>query len=164
MSFVVAFQHRWASFNDPNRHIIRFREQLEPYEWQPQALDPELPYPNYWDDTDFMHHSIIGPVVMTVHDSGVLERGTYSRVPRATRWEAPGHILTDEQVGTASHKHRTTGRPCKGLGEDLCILRTWPDMQHPNPGFPLPGHVMVSPHFGPGTEAWREAGMDGNDW
>ena len=94
VSFVVAFQNRWSSFHEPNRTIIRFREELEPHEWQPHALDPELPYPNYWDDTDYMHHSIIGPVVMTVHDSFVLQHGTYSRVPRITQWEAPGHVLT----------------------------------------------------------------------
>ena len=155
VSFVVAFQNRWTSFRDPNRPIIRFQDLLEPYEWQPQALDPELPYPNYWDDTDYMHHSIIGPVVMTVHDSAVLQRGTYSRVPKITRWDAPGHILTDEQVGTSKRYHR---------GEEQKILRTWPHMQYPNPGFPLPGHVMVSPHFGPGSETWRDAGMEGFDW
>ena len=151
VSFVVAFQNRWASFQDPNRHIIRFREELEPYKALPQALDPELPYPNYWDDTDYMHHSIIGPVVMTVHESAVLQPGTYSRIPKITRWEAPGYILKDEQTQTMEYDGKT-------------FLRTSPNVRHPNPGFPLPGHVTVSPHFGPGSETWREAGMEGFDW
>ena len=151
VSFVVAFQNRWASFQDPNRWIIRFREELEPYRALPHALDPELPYPNYWDDTDYMHHSIIGAVVMTVHDSAVLQPGTYSRVPRVTKWEAPGHILTDEQTETVEYQGKT-------------FLRTWPNIRHPSPGFPLPGHVTVSPYFGPGSETWRDAGMEGFDW
>ena len=67
VSFVISLQNRWASFDDPNRWIIRFKDDLEAY-GQPWMLDPELPYPNYWDDTDYMQHRIIGPVVLTVHE------------------------------------------------------------------------------------------------
>ena len=88
-------------------------------------LDPELPYPNYWDDTDYMQHRIIGPVVLTVHEYRkkdsvipVLKPGNYSRVPSIAHWEAPGHILTDEQKRTIPREHfdsslakTPTGRP-----------------------------------------------------
>ena len=63
-------------------------------------IDEEAPHPNQWDDTDYMQHRIIGPVVLTVHKSPVLQPGTYSRIPRITHWEAPGHILTDKQIKT----------------------------------------------------------------
>ena len=33
-------------------------------------------------------------------------------------------------------------------------------MFRPNAGFPLPGHVMATPQFGPGTETWKEYGME----
>ena len=33
-------------------------------------------------------------------------------------------------------------------------------MFRPNAGFPLPGHVMATPLFGPGTETWKEYGME----
>ena len=148
VSFVISLQNRWTSFDDPDRWIVRFGEDLELYiapahhvdrgqgkgpsyipdYWNPRhprlrpgANDPGaideiqidqtahrlvsptrqdtgLTYPNYWDDTDYMQHRIIGPVVLTVHQSPVLQLGTYSRIPRISRWEAPGHILTEEQV------------------------------------------------------------------
>ena len=65
---MISLQNRWASFDDPNRWIIRFKDNL--YRTKPWELDPELPYPNYWDDTGYMQHRIIGPVVLTVHEWG----------------------------------------------------------------------------------------------
>ena len=110
VSFVISLQNRWASFDDPNRWIIRFKDDLEIY-FQPWILDPELPYPNYWDDSDYMQHRIIGPVVLTVHEYQkkdhvipVLKPGNYSRIPSIAHWEAPGHILTDEQKRTTERK------------------------------------------------------------
>ena len=160
VSFVISLQNRWASFDDPNRWIIRFKDNL--YRTKPWELDPELPYPNYWDDTGYMQHRIIGPVVLTVHGKGgkmsVLSPGNYSRVPSTTHWEAPGHILTDEQkrifdVGKAF------GQESKQMA-----LEVWPNLNTPNAGFPLPGHVLTGPDQGPGTEAWKKYGMEGYDW
>ena len=133
----MSLQNRWTSFDDPDRWIVRFGEDLELYLTPPhhvdrgqgkgpsyipdywndndleqsrykpikQAIDwlaytpnTELTYPNYWDDTDYMQHRIIGPVLLTVHESSVLQPGAYSRIPRISQWEAPGHILTEEQV------------------------------------------------------------------
>ena len=169
VSFVMSLQNRWASFDDPNRWIIRFKDDLDLYRSPPWKLDPELPYPNYWDDTDYMQHRIIGPVVLTIHEYRkkddvipILKPGTYSRVPRIAHWEAPGHIGTDEQMLTITREH---------LAGNLRIenpkgpaLRVWPDLEAPNAGFPLPGHVLTGPDQGPGTEAWRKRGMEGHDW
>ena len=181
VSFVISLQHRWESFQDPNRWIIRFRGDLESY-WPPNHLYSEdseifisgklnelekrlsgagMPYPNYWHHTDYMQHRIIGPVVMTVHGDGdVLAEGTYSRVPRITHWEAPGHILTEEQVMKVD-RGLTTGRRSIFSGD---VIRLYPDLGAPNAGWPLPGHVMTGPRQGPGTEVWREYGMEGYDW
>ena len=165
VSFVISLQNRWASFDDPNRWIIRFKDEL--YFTKPWELDPELPYPNYWDDTGYMQHRIIGPVVLTVHEYGtkgweipVLKPGNYSGVPSITHWEAPGHILTDEQKRT--FKRGSLYSSVKN--PDGPALRVWPDMMTPNAGFPLPGHVLTGPVQGPGTEAWKKYGMEGYDW
>ena len=119
-----------------------------------------MPYPNYWHHTDYMQHRIIGPVVLTVHRSRVLQEGTYSRVPRITQWEAPGHILTDQQALKAD-RGLTTNRRAIYSGDAHLF---YPDLSTPNAGWPLPGHVMVGPQQGPGTDVWREYGMEGYDW
>ncbi len=44
-------------------------------------------------------------------------------------------------------------------------LQLLPLALYPNPGYPLPGHVMTSPGTSPGTPRWLKLGMDGNpDW
>ena len=175
VSFVISLQNRWASFDDPNRWIIRFKDNL--YRTKPWKLDPELPYPNYWDDTGYMQHRIIGPVVLTVHEWGegmgvtarsndkkrkraipVLLPGNYSRVPSTAHWEAPGHILTDEQKRIFD-VNKAFGGEFKQIA-----LEVWPNLRTPNAGFPLPGHVLTGPKQGPGTEAWKKYGMEGYDW
>ena len=163
VSFVISLQNRWESFDDPNRWIIRFKDEL--YYTKPWELDPELPYPNYWDDTGYMQHRIIGPVVLTVHEykTGkraipVLLPGNYSRAPSTTHWEAPGHILTDKQKRTFETEVWSLSHP------DQQALRAWPDLETPNAGFPLPGHVLTGPQQGPGTDTWKKYGMEGCDW
>ena len=177
VSFVMSVQHRWDSFQDPNRWIIRFRESMELHR-PPYRLSPEespaskgLPYPNYWHHTDFMQHRIIGPVVLTVHEydsrtgyvlTPTLRPGTYSRVPNITHWEAPGHILTEEQLVKTRRKNITA--PASVENPEELEVQLWPSLRTPNAGFPLPGHVMAGPKQGPGTEAWRKYGMEGYDW
>ena len=200
VSFVMSLQNRWTSFDDPDRWIVRFGEDLELYLAPPhhvdrgqgkgpsyipdywndndleqsrykpikQAIDSlaytpntELTYPNYWDDTDYMQHRIIGPVLLTVHKSPVLQPGTYSRIPRISQWEAPGHILTEEQVQKIPLKNvAPEGFPLPDDGHEQNIFEVWPNTFRPNAGFPLPGHVMANPHFGPGTETWKKYGME----
>ena len=188
VSFVISLQQRWDSFQDPNRWIIRFREDMESY-WPPHHLYSEdsgthiseslrgvewqlsgagMPYPNYWHHTDYMQHRIIGPVVLTVHSSAVLEPGTYSRVPRITHWEAPGHILTEQQIMRVKQTY-PIGRDSIYLNKETVeydkeVHRFYPDLGAPNAGWPLPGHVMTGPRQGPGTDVWREYGMEGYDW
>ena len=214
VSFVMSLQNRWTSFDDPDRWIVRFGEDLEMYMAPPHHVDrgqgkgpsyipdfwkdpsniPDhwkereremeqstryeriklakdrlgytqdtgLTYPDYWDDTDYMQHRIIGPVLLTVHESPVLQPGTYSRIPRISQWEAPGHILTEEQV---QKNFIRNVMPSKldgfiKLEEEETILKVWPNTRQPNTGFPLPGHVMATPQFGPGTETWKEYGME----
>ena len=163
VSFVISLQNRWASFDDPNRWIIRFKDNL--YRTKPWELDPDLPYPNYWDDTGYMQHRIIGPVVLTVHEYEtedgaipVLSPGNYSRVPSTAHWEAPGHILTDEQKRIFDVEKAFRNE------SNQMALEVWPNLRTPNAGFPLPGHVLTGPKQGPGTEAWKKYGMEGYDW
>ena len=190
VSFVMSVQHRWDSFQDPNRWIIRFRESMglhrPPYhlyqeessiskglgkKLKAKLAEKNLLYPNYWHHTDFMQHRIIGPVVLTVHERGrwrgrdittpTLQPGTYSRVPNITHWEAPGHILTEEQVLKTKRK---VIAPFGVENPEELEVQLWPSLRTPNAGFPLPGHVMAGPEQGPGTEAWRKYGMEGYDW
>ena len=181
VSFVMSLQNRWDSFEDERRWIIRFREDLAefyshdrhptlPEDTPTQGIppwgpDPELEarYPNYWDDTDYMQHRIIGPVVMTVHQSPVLEPGNYSATPSINEWAAPGHVLTDQQVPVAK-RETVNSSPSLVQNPDDPAFRQWPMYNDPNAGFPLPGHVMTTPETGPGTEVWKAKGMDDNDW
>ena len=202
MSFVVSLQNRWTSFDEPYRWIIRFQEDLQTANreaaklentpsasnnrdgfFRPHLLDPDLPYPNYWDDTDYMQHRIIGPVVLTVHESPVLKPGTYSRVPRITHWKAPGYIVTDKQAQTRRwggyRKFNLETRRWEWVdpvtGEKKTFLEaTRPGLRYiphryyyetgvknPNVGFPLPGHVITTSATGPGTDVWRKYKMEG---
>ena len=149
---MISLQNRWASFDDPNRWIIRFKDNL--YRTKPWELDPDLPYPNYWDDTGYMQHRIIGPVVLTVHGKGgkksVLSPGNYSRVPSTAHWEAPGHILTDEQkrifdVGKAF------GQESKQMA-----LEVWPNLSTPNARVPAAGACAHGTPAGTGDESVEE--------
>ena len=185
VSFVMSLQHRWTSFQDPNRWIVRFKEDMALYPPPHHVPDEESKitkelrrmeekgkfvfptawdrYPHYWHNTDYMQHRIIGPVVLTVHESGALQPGNYSMTPRIGHWEAPGHILTDEQLRKIPRYRITSPGPePKNPDDDGVVL--WPQLWTPNAGFPLPGHVLVGPLQGPGTEPWREYGMEGYDW
>ena len=203
VSFVISLQNRWTSFDDPDRWIVRFGEDLELYIapshhvdrgqgkgpsyipdfWKDSEIwkdsergqsiykrfqsardylsytqDTRLTYPDYWDHTDYMQHRIIGPMMLTVHESPVLQPGTYTRVPRISRWEAPGHILTEEQAQKISLE-RLNSNLLRYVNKEKTVFSAWPFTFRPNAGFPLPGHVMVTPQFGPGTETWKEHGM-----
>ena len=88
----------------------------------------------------------------------VLEPGVYAVQPKVSHWEAPGPILKDEQIvveplleGSKHTKGFQTVRPA-------------PQGSYPNPGWPLPGHVMTNPATGPGTKIWKDAGLDWHDW
>ena len=88
-SFVVALQHRWDNFNDPNR-LTSYNEAQENRE----LTDAQI---GRWYATDFMHHSIIGPVVVQVFESEYLEPGIYHKTPATSQWTAPGYISPGAQ-------------------------------------------------------------------
>ena len=202
VSFVVAIQHRWGSFDDPNRWLITYQDDLRahsddylgiPFIPEQGALTDEsnADFPDYWHFTDYMQHSLIGPVVVQVYESPVLEPGIYSVTPRVTHWETPGPILSNEQMKIHGYvmRHLRDGEdpqgtylapPPRTLNPDLGLQdpsqdnRTFSEgrlaLRHvpvsPNPGFPLPGHVMTDDATGPGSEIWERWGLDamGHEW
>ena len=205
VSFVIAFQNRWDSFTNPDRWVIRFHDDLMPRDsgmfqmlnntlqpWQ-GAIDPDFNdqhFPNYWHTSDYMQHSIIGPVVVHIYESEVLQPGTYSFTPTVTEWEAPGYIVPDDRqliVPTIILRDLEPGQPhtFEGFTKKRLITDQYSDLYgktkdgktfskgalrldatpfSPNPGFPLPGHVMTAADSAPGTEIWELFNMDDNDW
>ena len=180
VSFVISLQNRWTSFDDPDRWVTRFREDLTGPNITDRSsgniffmIDEEIPHPNQWDDTDYMQHRIIGPVVLTVHKSPVLRPGTYSRIPRITHWEAPGYILTDKQIKTYKRNRLVDrNRIDPETGKSTVVREGTPAVRLnpmryeesatwiPNAGFPLPGHVMTASTSSPGTEGWKYYEME----
>ena len=186
VSFVVSFQNRWASFDDPNRWLFRFEEDMREihsvYERPGNEFDKtrepgilggideethQRLFPRYWHSSDYMQHRIIGPVVVQVYEHDregdrsrdPLQHGIYHAYPKAAEWEAPGPILQDEQLRVTFQLTRGTRR-----GDLIEILRPEPAAQSPNPGWPLPGHVMTHPGTGPGTGVWEDFKLDGHEW
>ena len=158
VSFVISFQNRWESFEDPNRWLIRFKDKM--------VTNEEL-FPRYWHTSDYMQHRIIGPVIVQVYkhekeEPGVIEPGVYAVQPKVSHWEAPGPILKDEQALITRIKVIMTGR--KYIPTEYKTVRDAPQGSYPNPGWPLPGHVMTNPATGPGTRIWKDAGLDWYDW
>ena len=107
VSFVASFQNRWAAFEDPNRWLIRFEDDLQSDQHKSHSYTPSQGgiddetqgqlFPNYWHNTDYMQLRIIGPVVVRVYESDVIQPGTYSFTPRVTHWVDPGHIVPDDR-------------------------------------------------------------------
>jgi hypothetical protein len=178
VSFVIAFQNRWTSFQDPNRWLARFPESYQPLErerwgdlpsrWAEDEggiyenlngvmgmINPQVheSFPNYWHSSDYMQHSLIGPVIVQVYESEVIEPGIYPMTPKVTRWEAPGPIAPDE--------HLTVKSPLNGHDQGPPFTY---DPSKPSANWPLPGHVTTTPYTAPGTKRWNEAGMDYWDW
>ena len=101
VSFVIAFQNRWTSFDDPDRFFFKYEEFFK--NSYPKDKETHELFPNYWHPSDYMQHSIIGPVVVQVYESETYESNTfqpgiYSATPRVTRWEAPGHIVPIDTI------------------------------------------------------------------
>ena len=104
VSFVVSFQNRWASFDDPNRWLFRFEEDMlgiGRLHSQSQLVAihyarHERLFPRYWHSSDYMQHRIIGPVVVQVYEKGresdrsgdPLQPGIYHAYPKVAEWDA----------------------------------------------------------------------------
>lgn len=177
VSFVMAFQNRWDSFQDPNRWIARFEEhywgvseaavrdargdfsRFDTPERRMQGFiyhETHQHFPNYWHPTDYMQHSIIGPVMVQVHESNVIEPGLYPVQPKVSSWEAPGPIAPDEHILI------TIDRP-----RDAFFLQFMPFTaltDRPQPNWPLPGDLVVTTHTGPGTQPWEKIDLSYWDW
>ena len=126
VSFVISFQNRWASFDDPNRWLIRFEEDLldnlrrtqnsEQAEGEEEFHNQH--FPGYWHESDYMQHRLIGPVVVQVYETKsenkVMEPGIYTVTPGVTGWEAPGPILNDNRqlvIRGDIQRHLEEGQP-----------------------------------------------------
>ena len=187
VSFVISFQNRWASFDDPNRWLTRFEHKLEVRgnsdgKGSLGGINKKLHerrFPWYWHTTDYMQHRLIGPVIVQVYEEtlreagaeiwpgiyavkaegpGAIEPGVYAVQPKVSHWEAPGPILKDEQIVVAPLLQESK------YDKEVRTVRPAPQGSYPNPGWPLPGHVMTNPATGPGTKIWKEAGLDWYDW
>ena len=168
VSFVISFQNRWESLDDPNRWVKRFKETPwgESRGYQHEEKYEEIP--GEWHYTDYMQHKIIGPVVLQIHESPVLQPGTYSMTPNVNHWETPGHIATDAQIlrpreVTPRVRDRHDGRIIKEA-ETALHFDDVPSSDSPNANMPLPGHVITDPTTGPGTEIWNNYKMNENEW
>ena len=177
VSFVISFQNRWASFDDPNRWLIRFEEDLldnsrllhnsEQAEAEKEFHNQH--FPGYWHESDYMQHRLIGPVVIQVYETKienkVMDPGIYTVTPEVTGWETPGPILNDDRQ--LFIKGDIERRPEGGKGDPAKTnerLRTQAIPSSSNPGWPLPGHVMTNIATGPGTKAWEKLELDGHEW
>ena len=158
------------------------------------AIDEEMHeerFPDYWHWSDYMQHQIIGPVVLQVYESDVIAPGVYSMMPKVSEWTAPGYVVPDDRqlmVRGFVIRHPEEGReivpvvetftgweavpvwgepgeegPEGGIITDGRLsLRAVP--MSPNPGYPLPGHVMTNAYTAPGTEVWDRFRLDDNEW
>ena len=198
VAFVIAFQNRWHSFENEERWIRRFLPTLArndtihygergtghiedqlPFDGRRGAIDPDrgiLPpsfhnrhWPNYWHHTDYMHHSIIGPVAMRVYDSPVLKPGLYWQEPERKTWHAPDYVIPPELY----YRHFTSPEGTIGDGEEAWLTPevqrdpSWAimgDHYSANAGFPLPGHVMTNNLTQPGTDYWLKHDLSQNNW
>ena len=170
--FVISFQNRWQSFDDPNRWLLRFRNTptlVDIYTtpefrdlkigqgevpnkahitWMNPESDiaPEAEYGHrFWHYTDYMQHRLIGPVWIKVVESNVLEPGVASVTPQISQWEAPGPIVPDEHLMAQVIEITRDENNWAILNyAGLEHLKILMAADSPNPGFPLPGHVTAT--------------------
>ena len=130
-SFVISFQHRWSSFDDSGRYNTE----------------------QHWNSIDFMQHRIIGPVVVEIYDSEVLETGIYSAYPEIDHWEAPGCRLDETRYQFTYygfHEARRLDRTLETIQHELDQGRIF-NIGGPYPArpsalqgeFPFPGHLST---------------------
>ena len=87
--------------------MIRFEHDLRNDRYQSRSylpsqggIDDEMQgqlFQNYWHNTDYMQRRIIGPMVVQVYESDVIQPGIYSFIPKVSHWEAPGYIVPDDR-------------------------------------------------------------------
>ena len=135
--FNLALQRRWDTFDDPRRDIIQYAAAYLDYPKPPYRglsglergeLDPALDalYPNYWHTTDYMHHSVLGPVAVIIDR---LDANAQAVVKPGIYWV---NLPQTEWVADPSASSRGTAR----IGER-------PLGESENDGWPLPGHKVI---------------------
>ena len=142
MVFNLALQRRWDKFDEPRRDIIQYAAAYRDYPelvyrdlsgQERCELDPAMDdlYPNYWHPTDYMHHSVLGPVAVIIwsynkYNEPVVNSGTYwVDLPR-TEWAADPSVSSPETA-------RIAERPLSDSEND---------------GWPLPGHKVIGTEDG----------------
>ena len=149
--FNLALQRRWDTFDDPRRDIIQYAAAYLDYPKPPYRglsglergeLDPALDalYPNYWHTTDYMHHSVLGPVAVIIdrldaNAQAVVKPGIYwvnlpqtdgSRTHRQARGERRA------SASDPSANRRTTAGPCPATRSSAARpLTTDPGRENP---------------------------------
>ena len=173
VSFVISLQNRWASLDDPNRRLARFPQKTSiliknPFRGANDYKDDLILTPDLgrWNFTDYMQHRIIGPVVVQINKSEVLEPGLYSVTPKVTSWDAPGHIPLDEQLmhftpdtdgfNNPKPEQWSFHNPHESVGGYR--------LEKYHVDWPLAGHILTTPDRAPGSFLWSFQKMDQNDW
>ena len=117
--------------------------------------------PNYWHPEDYMQHRLIGPVVLQVYESEVLQPGIYNAIPKVTQWKAPEFIMSDAFLEDTdawfTAKSKETVATEDGVRAQIAAAMLeegwWDKHGHqlvfgtyrPSPiNYPLPGHILVS--------------------
>ena len=187
VSFVVAFQNRWNNWDEPNRWIHRLPETafaahfggkrlphpLSSPKWQ-QLFDErygavesaKATYAQQWHHTDYMHHSLIGPIALQIIDSSVLQVDQEPTFIQPTKsvwhngWSDHATTLPDQILMPNEYLIPWQGneQPAE-YGNNTFI--PFPVSYATNAGFPLPGHVLTNPSTGPGTPVWQLASPNG---
>lgn len=186
VSFVVAFQNRWNNWNEPNRWIHRLPETafapqfgnnlpdlLNGSQWQRifnerygAVESAKATYAQQWHHTDYMHHSLIGPIALQIIESPVLKVDQEPTFIQPTKsvwhngWSDHDTTLPDQILMPSEYLIPWQGneQPAE-YGKTTFI--PFPVSYATNPGFPLPGHVLTNPSTGPGTLVWQLASANG---
>ncbi len=141
-----------------NRLMVRFPEEFRDMAHMSATTRQQIEFqrehsPNYWHPNDYMQHKLIGPVVLQVYESEVLQPGIYSTVPKVTHWEAPEFILPDSLFEALKERTRNGGK----VWTRYSIFR-W--LQPSLPKFinhPLPGHQRMRKHTEEEKDRFAEA-------
>ena len=94
-----------------------------------------------------MQHRIIGPVVVQINKSEVLEPGLYSVTPKVTSWDAPGHIPLDEQLMhfTPDTDFYNNPKPEQWSFDNAFVPDGSYRLEKYHVDWPLAGHILTTP-------------------
>ena len=98
---------------------------------------------------------------MTVNRSQQMTEGVHSNAPDIAFWPAPGPILNPDQL-LIPETNLTYFQSRHNLPIERYRQR-YPFPGSPNPGYPLPGHIMTYEDTKPGSDIWNSYGL-GPEW